>query len=69
MHAYIRPCRVHFFYAGLFSLFINLLLLSVPLYSMQVFDRVLTSPARLRAFNWTMAAALLLSMAPVLLNQ
>ncbi len=43
MHAYIRPCRVHFFYAGLFSLFINLLLLSVPLYSMQVFDRVLTS--------------------------
>ena len=29
----------------------------------------LQNPARLQAFNWTMAAALLLSMAPVLLNQ
>ena len=29
----------------------------------------LQQPARLQAFNWTMAAALLLSMAPVLLRQ
>jgi len=43
MRAYLRQCRSYFIYAGLFSLFINLLLLTVPLYSMQVFDRVLTS--------------------------
>lgn len=35
--------RPYFFYAGLFSLAINLLLLAPPLYMLQVFDRVLTS--------------------------
>jgi PrtD family type I secretion system ABC transporter len=35
--------RPFFFYAGLFSLAINLLLLAVPLYMLQVFDRVLAS--------------------------
>lgn len=43
MHSYLRQCRTYFFYAGLFSLFLNLLLLTVPLYSLQVFDRVLVS--------------------------
>ena len=43
MRVYLRQCGSYFLYAGLFSLFINLLLLTVPLYSMQVFDRVLTS--------------------------
>jgi len=32
-----------FMYVGLFSLFINLLMLTIPLYMMQVFDRVLAS--------------------------
>lgn len=43
MRTYLRQCWPLFIYAGVFSLFINLLLLTVPLYSMQVFDRVLTS--------------------------
>jgi threonine/homoserine/homoserine lactone efflux protein len=32
----------------------------------QEMRRFLTNPARLRAFNWTMAALLVLSLAPVL---
>ena len=34
----------------------------------QQMRRVLTNPARLRAFNWTMATLLIASMAPVLLT-
>lgn len=43
MRNYLRQCWPLFIYAGVFGIFINLLLLTVPLYSMQVFDRVLTS--------------------------
>lgn len=43
MQDYLRQCRPLFIYAGVFSVFINVLLLTVPLFSMQVFDRVLTS--------------------------
>jgi ABC-type protease/lipase transport system fused ATPase/permease subunit len=41
--AAIRGCRRAFGFVGLFSLCINLLLLTVPLYMLQVFDRVLAS--------------------------
>lgn len=40
---FLRACRAHFAYALLFSLCSNLLVLAVPLYMLQVFDRVLTS--------------------------
>jgi PrtD family type I secretion system ABC transporter len=43
MRKYIQHCRTHFTYAALYSGFINLLMLTVPLYMLQVFDRVLTS--------------------------
>jgi PrtD family type I secretion system ABC transporter len=43
MRAYLARCRSYFLYAGLFSLFINLLTLTLPLFMLQVFDRVLTS--------------------------
>jgi ATP-binding cassette subfamily C protein len=38
-----RRCRSAFVAAGVFSAFVNLLMLSGPLYMMQVYDRVLTS--------------------------
>jgi PrtD family type I secretion system ABC transporter len=57
MRAYLRQCRSYFVYAGLFSLFINLLLLTVPLYSMQVFDRVLTSRSTETLLVLTLLAA------------
>ena len=40
---FFRQFRTHFLYAGLFSFFINLVLLVPPLYMIQVFDRVLVS--------------------------
>jgi len=43
MRAFIAKCRVLFGYAALFSFCINVLQLAMPLYFMQVFDRVMTS--------------------------
>lgn len=43
MRVFLRQCWPNFIYASVFGAFINLLLLTMPLYSMQVFDRVLTS--------------------------
>ena len=43
MRALVARLRPFFFYAGLFSLVINVLLLVPPLYMLQVFDRVLAS--------------------------
>lgn len=39
----LKACRGAFGFAALFSLFVNLLMLTVPIYMLQVFDRVLTS--------------------------
>ena len=39
-------CRRSFVHVGLFSMFINILVLTVPLYMLQVFDRVLASESR-----------------------
>lgn len=43
MSDFLRACRAHFVFSLLFSLCSNLLVLAVPLYMLQVFDRVLTS--------------------------
>jgi PrtD family type I secretion system ABC transporter len=43
MRNFLDSCRRHFVVAGAFSFFINLFLLAVPLYTLQVFDRVFTS--------------------------
>ncbi|MER2528470.1 MAG: type I secretion system permease/ATPase [Candidatus Competibacter denitrificans] len=56
MRRYLRQCRVYFLYAGLFSLFLNVLLLTVPLYSLQVFDRVLVSRSEATLLVLTMMA-------------
>ena len=47
---------------------INLPSVSVWAYTGQKFRAYLSSPARLRAFNWTMAGLLILSLIPVLLE-
>jgi PrtD family type I secretion system ABC transporter len=39
-------CRRSFLHVGLFSMFINILALTVPLYMLQIFDRVLASESR-----------------------
>jgi PrtD family type I secretion system ABC transporter len=40
---FLKQCRLHFLYAGAFSFFVNVFLLAVPLYTLQVFDRVFSS--------------------------
>lgn len=42
----LRRCRGPLWFAGLFSFFINLLMLTVPLYMLQIFDRVLLSSSQ-----------------------
>ncbi len=43
MRDFLRRCRQHFVYAGVFSFFANILMLALPLYMLQLFDRVLSS--------------------------
>ena len=43
MGKFLRRCRVYFVYAVIFSFFANILMLTLPIYMMQVFDRVISS--------------------------
>ena len=43
MDVYLKQCRHYLISATVFSLFINALLLTVPLFMLQIFDRVLVS--------------------------
>lgn len=43
MGEFLRSCRHYFYYAGFFSFFVNVLALALPLYTLQVYDRVLSS--------------------------
>ena len=43
MKEFLRQCRAYFIYVAFFSFFINLLMLTLPIYMLQVFDRVITS--------------------------
>ena len=47
----LQACRRAFVFVALFSAAINVLFLTIPLYMMQVFDRVL--PSRSAARSWT----------------
>lgn len=42
LHRALHACRQSFLAVGIFSLFINALMLVPPLYMLQVYDRVLT---------------------------
>ena len=63
MPAFFRACRVHFGYALLFSLCSNVLLLAVPLYMLQIFDRVLSSRS-----HETLGLLTLVTLAAIVLN-
>lgn len=51
-----RYFREYLIYAGVFSVFINLLMLTLPLYMLQLFDRVLSSMSKETLFMLTLAA-------------
>src|SRR5690554_337068 len=53
-------CRTHIAAAGAFSLGINLLYLSIPLYMLQVYDRVLASGSTMTLLMLTLACLLAL---------
>ena len=55
-HAVTRACRSAFFTVGAFSFCINLLVLTVPIYMLQLFDRVLTSRSEDTLLVLTLAA-------------
>ncbi len=59
---FFRQFRTHFLYAGLFSFFINLVLLVPPLYMIQVFDRVLVSRSTETLVMLTIGACGMLAM-------
>ncbi|MEM7653687.1 MAG: ABC transporter transmembrane domain-containing protein, partial [Pseudomonadota bacterium] len=60
LQAALDRCRTAFVAAALFSIFINALLLVVPLYSLQVFDRVLGSRSLDTLYLLTFVAVMLL---------
>lgn len=43
MKEFLARCRFYFIYAGLFSLFLNVLQLTFPIYMLQIYDKVLSS--------------------------
>ncbi|MDR2826053.1 MAG: hypothetical protein LBV76_04575 [Deltaproteobacteria bacterium] len=60
MHEFLQSCRFYFGYAFFFSLFINLLQLTFPIYMLQVYDKVLTSYSMSTLVVITIAAVLCL---------
>ncbi|MCU0842765.1 MAG: type I secretion system permease/ATPase [Thiobacillaceae bacterium] len=60
MAEFLRACRRHFLHTGLFSLFVNVLILAVPLYTLEVFDRVFSSRSLETLLMLSIAATLAL---------
>lgn len=58
----VKACRGTFLMTGLFSFFINLLMLTVPLYMLLVYDRVLTSGNNSTLMALTVLAGMLLAI-------
>ena len=47
-----RKARVLFWTVGIFSLFVNVLTLTGPMFMLQVYDRVLGSPSERPCWPW-----------------
>jgi ABC-type protease/lipase transport system fused ATPase/permease subunit len=60
------PFRRIFLVVGVFSLFINLLMLVTPLYMLQIYDRVLTSQSKDTLLVLTLLAVALLAIGAIL---
>lgn len=60
MQEFLRKCRYFFKYAFFFSLFVNILQLTFPIYMMQVYDKVLSSFSLPTLWVITFAAAVAL---------
>ncbi|MGI9476797.1 MAG: type I secretion system permease/ATPase [Hyphomicrobiaceae bacterium] len=58
----LRSSRRAFLLVGLFSLFINLMMLVVPIYMLQIYDRVLTSQSRETLLALTVLAVALIAL-------
>jgi PrtD family type I secretion system ABC transporter len=58
----LRACRGHLVAAAVFSLGLNLLYLTVPLYSLQVYDRILPSSSDATLVLMTLAAVVALAV-------
>lgn len=56
MREFLLQCRKYFYYAAFLSLFVNMLMLTLPLYMMQVFDRVISSQSPETLIMLTIAA-------------
>jgi PrtD family type I secretion system ABC transporter len=63
---FLRVCRRYFVHVGIFSFFMNLLMLTMPIYMMQIFQRVITSRSIETLVLLTMAALLALLLFMVL---
>ena len=62
----MRSCRMAFVSIGVFSLFINLLILTVPVFMVQLFDRVMTSRSEDTLLVLCMAALMSLAVMAML---
>ncbi|GAB4222931.1 MAG: type I secretion system permease/ATPase [Gammaproteobacteria bacterium] len=60
LHNTLKLCQHAFIWVGLFSFVINILMLTLPIYMLQVFDRVLTSQSLETLFFLTFIAILAL---------
>jgi len=66
LHSVVGSCRRAFVTVGAFSFFINMLILTVPIYMVQVFDRVMTSHSTDTLMVLTVAAVAALAVMAVL---
>lgn len=66
MREFLRKCRYFFKYAFFFSLFINILQLTFPVYMLQVYDKVLTSYNVATLYVITIAAVIALAVMSLL---